>query len=155
MWSVDYALGTAQEAVKRGAEKTGRDAQQIDLQSYVVISVDEDEKQALDRARAFVAFYGAFAQYYDYFEQHGFGDVVQRLSEAAKTQSCAEYAHLVPDEMVRTFTASGTREQVEEWIEPLWQKASTVVLGIPVWGLAAEEIAKAQIAAESFVKSSA
>lgn len=154
VWSVDYALGTAQSALKRGAAKAGRDADSIDFQPYVTVSIDDDEQRAVDLAKPFIAFYGGFAQYHSYFEAHGFGDVAVELTTALKTQHCREAAALIPDEMARTFSACGTREQVEEWIAPLWSRASSIAVMPPSWGLTGQEIAEKQTAIDALVRDS-
>ena len=57
-----------------------------------------------------------------------------------------EIAHL--DEMARTFVACGTPDQVREWIEPLWQRASSIAVLPPSWGLSQQEAAEKQRAIE-------
>lgn len=65
--------------------------------------------------------------------------------------NCAEAAQLVPDEMVRTFVACGTPDQVREHIEPLWQRADSMMIVPPSWGLAPERYAaKATAIADTF-----
>ena len=44
-------------------------------------------------------------------------------------------ARVVPDEMVRTFAACGTPDQVREWVELLWQRANSMLILPPSWGL--------------------
>jgi alkanesulfonate monooxygenase SsuD/methylene tetrahydromethanopterin reductase-like flavin-dependent oxidoreductase (luciferase family) len=148
MWSVEYALGTAQDAVARGAARAGRDVRTIEFQPYVTASIDRDERRAVELAKPFVAFYGGFAQYLPYYEAHGFGAEARRLAAALQLGSCREAAALVPDEMARKFVACGTPDQVREWIEPLWQRASSLVVLPPSWGLSQAEAAEKQIAIE-------
>lgn len=75
-----------------------------------------------------MAFYGGFAQYHPYFEAHGFGPEARKLQEASHSMTAAEAAHLVPNEMVRTFAACGTQDQVRAWLEPLWQRANSMLI---------------------------
>lgn len=152
VWSVDYALGTAQDALARGAAKAGRNPAEIDFKPYVTASIDTDEQRAVDLAKPFIAFYAGFAQYHSYFDAHGFGKEATQLAEALKTQHCREAASLVPNEMARTFAACGTPEQVEEWIAPLWKRATSMAILPPSWGLSWEELAPKQAAIEALVK---
>jgi hypothetical protein len=63
----------------------------------------------------------------------------------------AEAASLVSDEMVKTFAACGTSDQVREWIEPLWQRANSMLILPPSWGLRPEQLtAKTTAIAETF-----
>jgi hypothetical protein len=65
--------------------------------------------------------------------------------------SCARAANLVPDEMARTFVACGTPDEVREVVEPLWQRANSMMINPPTWGLSLErQAAKAKASAETF-----
>lgn len=55
--------------------------------------------------------------------------------------SAAEAARLVPDEMVKKFAACGTPDQVRELVEPLWQRANSMLILPPSWGLSPEQLA--------------
>lgn len=151
VWSVDYALGTAQTAVARGAKRANRNIDDIAFQPYVTVSIDENENRAVQLAKPFIAFYAGFAQYHSYFDEHGFGEVATGLANALKTQHCREAAALVPDEMARTFAACGTEDQVREWIAPLKKTSASMVLLTPGWGLTGKEIAEKQHSLEEFV----
>jgi alkanesulfonate monooxygenase SsuD/methylene tetrahydromethanopterin reductase-like flavin-dependent oxidoreductase (luciferase family) len=117
----------------------------------VTASIDRDPKIAVADAKPFVAMYGGFAQYHPYFEAHGFGPEARKLQAASNSMRPAEAARLVPDEMVRTFAACGTPDQVREWIEPLWQRANSMLILPPSWGLSLEQLAaKTAAIAETF-----
>jgi hypothetical protein len=49
-------------------------------------------------------------------------------------------AHLVPDEMVRTFVAVGPADEVRERVERLWTFADSICLVPPVYALAPEKV---------------
>jgi probable F420-dependent oxidoreductase len=153
VWSIEWALGQAQRSLAVGAARTGRDATQIHFQPWVTVSIDRDPKTAVTDAKAFVAFYAGFAQYHPYFEAHGFGPQARKLQEASHSMNAAEAAHLVPDEMARTFAACGTPDQVRERIEPLWQRANSMLILPPSWGLSLEQLtAKTAAIADTFWK---
>ncbi len=153
VWSVEWALGQAQESLAVGAARTGRDLETIHFQPWVMASIDPDSQVAINEAKASVAFYGGIALYHPYFEAHGFGAEARKLQEAAKTMSCDKAASIVPDEMVKTFVACGTPDQVREHIEPLWQRANSMLILPPSWGLAPERLAaKATAIADTFWK---
>jgi len=117
----------------------------------VSVSIDRDPKVAVNDAKPEVAFYGGIAQYHPFFAAHGFGSEACKLQEASKSMSCAEAAPLVPDEMARTFVACGTPDQVRERIEPLWQRANSMLILPPSWGLSPEQLAaKTAAIAETF-----
>ena len=151
VWSVEWALGQAQQSLAVGAARTGRDPATIHFQPWVMASIDQDPLAAVNDAKASVAFYGGIALYHPYFEAHGFGPEARKLQEAAKTMRCEKAAPLVPDEMARTFVACGTPDQVRERIEPLWQRANSMLILPPSWGLGPERLAaKATAIANTF-----
>lgn len=149
IWSVDWALGEAQRLMAAGAKSAGRDPAAIHFQPYVAVYIDRDAQRAVNLAKSHVAYYGGFEQYHPYFEAHGYAAEARKLQEASKTMNPFEAAALVPDEMARRFAACGTREQVLEWMEPLWQRADSMVIYTPYWGMTPEEFAekKAEIEA--------
>ena len=83
VWSVEWALGQAQQSLAAGAARAGRDATTIHFQSWVTASIDRDPYTAVNAAKPFVAFYAGFVQYYSYFEAHGFGTEARKLQEEA------------------------------------------------------------------------
>ncbi len=151
VWSVDWALGQAQESLAVGAARSGRDPSTIHFQPWVMASIDPDPQVAVAEAKASIAFYAGIALYHPYFEAHGFGPEARKLQEAATTMSCDKAAQFVPDEMARMFVACGTPDQVREHVEPLWQRANSMLVLPPSWGLAPDRLAaKAAAIAETF-----
>jgi probable F420-dependent oxidoreductase len=151
IWSVEWSLGQAQKSLATGAARTGRDPAKIHFQPWVITSIDRDPRVAVNEAKPSVAFYAGFAQYHPYFAAHGFAAEARKLQEASKSMSCAEAAHLVPDEMARTFVACGTPDEVREVVEPLWQRANSMMINPPTWGLSLDRQAvKVKAIAETF-----
>ena len=135
VWSTDWTFGPAMDALARGAAAAGRDPASVHLQLWVTASVDTDPAQAVRRARGNMAFYGGIDQYRPYFAAHGFGDVVDRLIEARRTKPVAECVDLVPEAMARTFVLCGDRDDVLGRLEKLWDRADSMVVRPPSWGV--------------------
>jgi alkanesulfonate monooxygenase SsuD/methylene tetrahydromethanopterin reductase-like flavin-dependent oxidoreductase (luciferase family) len=151
VWSVEWSLRQAQTSLAAGAARTARDPSTIHFQPWVTASIDRNPKTAVDDAKPFVAFYAGFAQYHPYFEAHGFASEARKLQEASNSMSCAEAAHLVPDEVAKRFAVCGTPDQVRESVEPLWRRANSMMIIPPEWGLTPERLAaKAAAIAETF-----
>jgi probable F420-dependent oxidoreductase len=151
VWSIEWALGQAQQSLAAGAARTGRDPSTIHFQPWVMASIDREPKVALNEAKPSVAFYGGFAQYHPFFAAHGFAAEARKLQEASNSMNAMESAALVPDEMARMFVACGTPDQVRERIEPLWQRANSMMIVPPSWGLTPERYAaKTAAIAETF-----
>jgi probable F420-dependent oxidoreductase len=151
VWSVEWSLGQAQKSLAAGAARTGRDPSTIHFQPWVTASIDRDRKIAVEEAKPFVAFYAGFAQYHPYFEAHGFASEARKLQAASNSMNCSAAAHLVPDQMARTFVMCGSPDEVRELVEPLWQRANSMMIIPPNWGLTPERLAaKATAIAETF-----
>jgi len=135
VWSTEWTLGPAMDALARGAASAGRDPAGVHLQLWVTASVDRDPAEAVRRARGNMAFYGGIAQYRPFFAAHGFGDVVDRLIDARRSQPVARCVDLVPEAMARTFVLCGDRDDVSVQLERLWGRADSMVVRPPSWGL--------------------
>ena len=153
VWSIEWGLGQAQQSLAAGAARAGRDPAAIHFQPWVMASIDRDPHVAVAEAKPSVAFYGGIALYHSFFAAHGFAEEARKLQTASNSMNCAEAAHLVPDEMARTFVACGTPEHVQDHIEPLWQRANSMMIVPPSWGLTPERYAaKAAAIADTFWK---
>ena len=135
VWSIDWTLGPAMDALARGAASAGRDPASVHLQLWVTASIDRDPAEAVRRARGNMAFYGGIAQYRPFFAAHGFGDVVDRLIDARRSQPVAACADLVPEAMARTFVVCGDRDEVAAQLDRLWARADSMVVRPPSWGV--------------------
>ena len=86
MWSIDWAVEQIQPDLRAGLAKAGRKREDIDLNLWLWVAVNPDEAQAIEDARATVAFYAGVEQYESFFEAHGFGSEARRLQQAVKSK---------------------------------------------------------------------
>ena len=121
--SPDYNT-TAIEALQKGADKAGRQLDDIDRPQLVVCSVHEDRKTALDMARQMVTQY--LGQQPHIMKASGvpqslLDKVGEELSWPATHEQVVAASRHVPDEIVQMLTASGTpaeaRKQVRHYID--------------------------------------
>lgn len=144
MWSVRWTLEKMKPEFEAELARHGRKREDVEVNLWPWVAPNENEREALDDARPTMAFYGGIKQYEPFFEAHGFGEVARRLQEGVGSGDYLGVAHLVPDEMVRTFVAVGPAEKVREQIEPLWQFGDSLCLVPPVYGLTLEKVAAYQ-----------
>jgi alkanesulfonate monooxygenase SsuD/methylene tetrahydromethanopterin reductase-like flavin-dependent oxidoreductase (luciferase family) len=135
MWSLAAAQRLTSEQLVTGLERSGRTRGDIHVNLWVWTSFADDMAMAIDNARPTMAFYGALAMYKGYFAEHGFGDVAVALTERISEGDLAGAARLVPDEMVRTFVACGTIDDVQIELEDRWKIADSICLVPPPWGV--------------------
>ncbi len=106
----------AMEHLRIGAERAGRDFDEIDRPQLVVCSVHQDKAAALDGARALLTQY--LAQQPHIAKASGVSDDVVKqiqniLGWPATKEQIREAMKFVPDDLVRRITASGTPEEVK------------------------------------------
>jgi probable F420-dependent oxidoreductase len=140
MWSVEWTLERMKPEFEAGLAKAGRRREDVEVSLWLWAAPNENEAEALEDSRATMAFYGGVRQYEPFFEAHGFGDVARRLQEGVQQGDYASVAHLVPDEMVRTFVAVGAPERVVEHVERAWEFADSICLMPPAYTLTPEKM---------------
>jgi 5,10-methylenetetrahydromethanopterin reductase len=106
----------ALSALKTGAENAGRTLDDLDRPQLVVCSVHTDQTKALDGARRLLTQY--LAQQPHIAKASGVSDDVVKqiqniLGWPATKEQIEEAMPLVPDDLVRRITASGTPEEVK------------------------------------------
>jgi alkanesulfonate monooxygenase SsuD/methylene tetrahydromethanopterin reductase-like flavin-dependent oxidoreductase (luciferase family) len=120
--------------------KAGRRRDEIEVNLWPWAAPNPNEAEAIEDARPTMAFYGGVKQYESFFEAHGFLDVVRRLQENVGRGDYRSVAHLVPDEMVRTFVAVGEPEKVRERIGQLDGRVDSLCIVPPVYALPPEKV---------------
>ncbi|MFQ3295802.1 MAG: 5,10-methylenetetrahydromethanopterin reductase [Halobacteriales archaeon] len=115
----------ALEALKTGAKRADRTLEDVDRPQLVVCSMDNDEQKALDNARELITQY--LGQQPHIMKASGVSqDLIDEVGDAiggwpADKEDIEKGMDLIPDEVVRKLTASGTpeqcREKVREYVE--------------------------------------
>jgi len=141
IWSVDWAVRQVEEEVAAGLKRANRRREDLHVHVGLFVAVNPDVAEAIEDARPTVAFYAGIQQYESFFEAHGFGEEARRMQEHMKQRNVLESAHLVPDEMVRTFVQCGRPDEVRERVERVWGVADSMCLLAPFWALSPEKIA--------------
>lgn len=140
MWSIPWVTKTIPEALAKGLKRGGKRRSDIEVNVGLFVAASNDRAQAIEDARATVAFYAGIAQYDGYFAAHGFREEAGRLQEAVQRDGYASAASLVPDDMAETFVVCGTPDEVRKKIEPVWEVADTLWLVPPAYALTVEKL---------------
>lgn len=140
MWSERWTLETIRPAFEAALNAAGRPRTDVEVNLWPWVAPNTNVAEAIEDSRATMAFYGGVKQYEPFFEAHGFGDVARKLQAGVGRGDYASVAHLVPDEMVRTFVAVGAPEKVRERIDRLWSWADSLCVVPPVYALAPEKV---------------
>jgi alkanesulfonate monooxygenase SsuD/methylene tetrahydromethanopterin reductase-like flavin-dependent oxidoreductase (luciferase family) len=126
--------------INAGLAKAGRKRSDIEFNVWLFVAPNHDRKQAIEDARATVAFYGGAEQYEPYFAAHGFGKEAKLLQEGVKQGDYTSVKHLVTDEMAQTFVVCGTPDEVRQRVDKIWQVADSAALMPPAYALAPEQL---------------
>jgi probable F420-dependent oxidoreductase len=141
MWSLDWAVERIPPELRRGLERGDRRREAIEVNLWLWVAPNPDESEAIEDARATVAFYAGMKQYESFFEAHGFLAEARRLQEAVQKRAVLQAASLVPDEMVKTFVLAGKPDRVREQVERAWTVADSLCLLPPFYALSLEKAA--------------
>jgi probable F420-dependent oxidoreductase len=140
IWSIPWMTERIPDDLKRGLDRAGKQRADVEFNAWLWVAVNNDRAQAIEDARATVAFYGGVAQYEEYFAAHGFREEARRLQEGVKRGDYLSVAGLVPDEMAETFVVCGGPDEVRKKIEPLWEVVDSLTLVPPAYGLGMDKL---------------
>lgn len=140
MWSIEWATEKMAPELDAALAKAGRSRVDIEVNIWPWVAPNPNEAEAIEDSRATIAFYGGVKQYESFFEAHGYLDVARKLQEGAGRGDYKSVAHLVPDEMVRTFVAVGEPEKVRERVGRLDAIADSICIIPPVYALPLEKV---------------
>ncbi len=127
----------ALELLEIGARKAGRTLDDIDRPQLVVCSVDHDHDAAIDTTKMLLCQY--LAQQPHIAKASGVSDDVVAeiqsiLGWPATHEQIAKARHLVPDDLVRNITASGTPDEARAKVQEYIKRGCTCPILYPVGG---------------------
>jgi alkanesulfonate monooxygenase SsuD/methylene tetrahydromethanopterin reductase-like flavin-dependent oxidoreductase (luciferase family) len=93
-----------------GAEKAGRDVDEIDVTALLLCSVSEDREEAMRRARINVGNYICFPGAEPMVQFNGIADERDAIVQRLMTEGPAAF-DAIPEEIVRLFAICGTPEE--------------------------------------------
>jgi len=115
-----YLEEVALVRVEQGLEASGRDRRNFEVWGGGFIATGPDEEtlqKQLEWVRYRVAFYGSTRSYHPVFEVHGWQDLGMKLHAMSKQGRWDEMAAEVPEDVVRTFAAVGTHDELSRVVE--------------------------------------
>ena len=135
-WSRQQVL----PALEEGLRKAGRSRADIHWNAWYYMAVNADRDEAMQDAKATVAFYAQFEQYEPMFAAHGFEKEARACHEAALRKEYATAgAAAVTDEMAETFVILGTPDECRAKVAEVWDVADSFCLVPPIYSLPPEK----------------
>lgn len=102
-------------ALERGAERSGRSLDDLEIVCVTIIVTGRDEAQfthSREAVRKQLAFYGTTPAYTPVFELHGYGELAPELRRLARDDRWDEMAELIPDDLIETIAVVGEPAEV-------------------------------------------
>ena len=135
IWSVEWATGEGAAALAEGLSRAGRGRSDVHVMMGRFVAIDDDPRQAVEDARATVAFYAGVEAYEPFFAAHGFLEEARRCQAWVARGDYLGSAREVPDEMEERFALCGPADRVRERFRPLWELGDSFWLAPPLFGL--------------------
>ena len=140
-----YMRETMLPALERGATRSGRSLDQLELGGTPITAVSDDADEAIEWNRHQVAFYCVFTDYFEgVVRLHDLEDHYFAVREIYAGGDVAAAVARVPDVMVDTLTIAGTPAMVREKLQRYAGVCDFVMLSPPSFMLAAETVLRNQ-----------
>jgi probable F420-dependent oxidoreductase len=121
-------------AIQAGLSAAGRSRGDLELTAEVIVATGRDKgeiRAAAAACRYALAFYASTPAYSAVLDLEGLGDLQPELNSLSKHGEWAKMAELVSDEMLRTFAAVGTPDQVAKEIVARYGDCDRVCVYFP------------------------
>lgn len=135
-----WMLGHGGTALHEGLQRAGRDRSDIHWNAWLWTAVNDDRAEALEDARATVAFYAGMNQYEPMFDTMGFGGAARACSAALEAKDMAAWVGAVTDEMAEAFVILGSADDCRKQLAEVWDVADSFCLVPPIAALSPEKI---------------
>ena len=134
----EYVRQTVKPAIAKGAEREGRNPEDVRLATSVFVVTGETEEEVGDqreKIRAQAAFYASTPTYRTVLEAHGWEETGERLGKLARDKKWDEMPALITDEMLHAFAVEAAPDEVgatlKERYEGLVNRISLYVPFVP------------------------
>ena len=120
--------------LRRGLDRGGRSWADLEISGGGMIATGPTEAEvaeAIERVRWGISFYGSTRSYTSVWATHGWEETGQQLHTLSVTNGWDKMPSLVTDEMVHTFAAVGTYEEIGQRIIERFGSFSTTT-GLPL-----------------------
>ena len=141
LWNAQWIRDVAIPALKRGLDKAGRPRSAVTLNLQMFVAVNPDKREAINDARANIAFYSQSPQYLRYFDGIGMGDPARALQERFAAGDLAGMVAACTDEMVESIALVGPKDEVLRRFNERVEHADACTPVIPHFGLEPDKLA--------------
>lgn len=140
LWNERWIRDEALPALKRGLDNAGRSRSAVTLNLQMFVAVNDDRREAIEDARANIAFYSQSPQYLRYFEAIGVGGPARALQERFAAGDIPGMIAACTDEMVESIALVGSKDEVRRRFRDRIGDADACTPVIPHYGLDQDKI---------------
>lgn len=140
LWTADYT-NQKKPFIEAELAKFGRKREDVEVNAWPWVAVNDDKQQAIDDSRATVAGYIGYKEYESFFDTIGFGDLARECQlSAGEHGDVSSVIEKVSDEVVQAFVKCGPVDEVLEQIEPFWNAVDSLCPMTPYRNLTMEQL---------------
>jgi len=142
--SLRYIKEVVDVSIKTGLKNSGRSRKDLKSCSIITCAISENKKQALEAARATIAFYATVKTYEPPFKLHGFQDQTAKVREAFYKRDIKTMIKSVSNDMVNTFAVVGNPDECRKKVNEYRAHIDLPILSAPHYFLDFEEVKEYQ-----------
>lgn len=142
--SLQYIREVVNKSIEIGLKNSIRSREDFRSCSIITCAISENKKQALDAARATIAFYATVKTYEAPFKLHGFQEQTSKVRDAFFKRDIKTMIKSVTDDMVNTFAVVGTQTECRKKIDEYREHIDLPILSAPHYFLDFEEVKEYQ-----------
>jgi alkanesulfonate monooxygenase SsuD/methylene tetrahydromethanopterin reductase-like flavin-dependent oxidoreductase (luciferase family) len=138
--SLRYIKDVVDKSILKGLKASGRERKSFKSCSIITCAISDNKKDALEAARATIAFYATVKTYEPPFKLHGFQKETERVRDAFIDRDIKRMIKCVSDDMVNTFAVVGTASKCRKRIDGYREYLDLPILSAPHYFLDFEEV---------------
>ena len=138
--SLRYIREVAYKSIAKGLQNSGRARNNFKSCSIITCAISENKKEALEAARATIAFYATVKTYQPPFKLHGFENEVEKVRAAFLNRDIKKMIKSVSEDMVNTFAVVGSASECRNKIDEYREYIDLPILSAPHYYLDFQEV---------------
>jgi len=144
--SLRYIREVVYKNIAKGLKSSQRERENFESCSIITCAISDNKKEALEAARATIAFYATVKTYEPPFKLHGFQKETEKVRDAFFNRDIKAMIKSVSDDMVNTFAVVGSASKCRNRIGEYREYLDLPILSAPHYFLDFEEVKKYQTA---------
>lgn len=119
--SPEYVRATVKPAIAEGAEKEGRNPEEVELATSVFVITGEEIGEQREKMRAQISFYASTPTYRTVLEAHGWEEVSEKLGKLARDRRWEDMPNLATDEMLGAFVIQAAPDDLGDALKERYE----------------------------------